>query len=52
MNENLIKKIGQWAAYIGAIANWFADSLTSFPARSKFFTSVKNKIDSESKGVL
>jgi hypothetical protein len=52
MNENLIKKVGQWAAYIGAIANWFADSLVSFPQRSKFFTSGKNKIDSDKERIL
>jgi hypothetical protein len=37
MNESTIKKIGQWARYIGAIANWAADSFTSFPKKSEYF---------------
>jgi hypothetical protein len=37
MNDSFIKKAGQWAAYIGAIARWFSISITSFPKKGEFF---------------
>ncbi len=38
MNDNLIKTVGQWAKYLGAVCGWFAESLTSFPKRKDFFS--------------
>lgn len=37
MNEGLLKKIGYWAEYIGAISRWVVDALTSFPRKEKYF---------------
>jgi hypothetical protein len=51
MKDGTIQKIGQWAKYIGAIANWAADSLVSFPKRSEFVSKGDNKKSADKLGV-